>query len=119
MTALHALSAALSLHDDPPSPPSDEFQFESEYVKSLLRERTPSPIVHKPATIGNTARDAGGKENLDRWKTPVTTGASTGRTVLGQRDLNSAFNRSTGAMGFTGDTNTPAIKLSSSYKCFC
>jgi hypothetical protein len=115
MTALHRLSAsALAIHNDPPSPPSDDFEFESEYVKSLLKQRTPSPIVAKP---GGDANGIHGKENLDRWRTPVTIGAHAGRSVLGQRDMNSTFNRSASVMSFTGD-NTPGIKLSSSYISF-
>jgi hypothetical protein len=83
MTALQAISSALlSLHDDGDETPSDEFHFESEYVKSLLRQRTPSPIVQKSVAD---------KENVvERWRTPSTTiGASAGRTVLGARDMNS------------------------------
>ena len=112
MTALHALSTALSLHDEPPSPPSDEFEFESEYVRSLLKQRTPSPIIPKPAN-GSISTTGSGKENLDRWKTPITIGASAGRTVLAQRDMNSALTRSASVIGFA--ENTPAVKLTSSY----
>ena len=121
MTALQALSSALlSLHedDDPPSPPSDEFQFESEYMKSLLKQqRTPSPIIHKPhlPTASSTYAHMSGKENLERYRTPVTLGAQAGRTVLGQRDVNSGFNRSVSAMSFTSveEKNTPGWKSSS------
>lgn len=112
MTALQALHSALSMSDDPPS---DEFEFESEYVKSLLRQRTPSPVIVKQSSVSQSYR---GKENLDRWKTPVTIGGSAGRTILGQRDVNSSFNRSASVLGITGENNnheTPAIKLSSSY----
>lgn len=110
MTALQGLSAALAMHNDPPSPPSDDFEFESEYVKSLLKQRTPSPIVVKPTSDVNGIH---GKENLDRWRTPVTIGAHTGRSVLAQRDMNSAFTRSASVLGMAGD-NTPGLKLSSS-----
>jgi len=128
MTALQALSSALlSLHedDDPPSPPSDEFQFESEYMKSLLKQqRTPSPIIHKPLAPHPTTATTktasayphmSGKENLDRYRTPVTMGAQAGRTVLGARDVNSGFNRSVSAMSFTSveEKNTPGWKSSS------
>src|SRR5271170_5235661 len=123
MTALQALSSALlSLHeDDPPSPPSDEFQFESEYMKSLLKQqRTPSPIIHKPTHPPPTTTTTGhpqmsGKENLERYRTPVTLGAHAGRTVLGARDVNSGFNRSVSAMSFTSveEKNTPGWKSSS------
>lgn len=108
MTALQTLQSALSIHDDPPS---DEFEFESEYVKSLLRQRTPSPAIHK-GTQSYT-----GKENIERWKTPVTLGAASGRTILGQRDVNSSgFNRSASVIGIPGESHeTPAVKLSSSY----
>ena len=103
MTALQAISnALLSLHDDGDETPSDEFHFESEYVKSLLRnKRTPSPITYKPSSTTTTAD----KENalVDRWRTPVTIGAAAGRTVLGARDLNSR------------NENTPAVKPASSY----
>src|SRR5271156_391395 len=112
MTALQALASALATRDDPPSPPSDEFQFESEYVKRLLNQRTPSPIIQKHVNLPN---DIAGKENLDRWKTPVTIGAAVGRTILGQRDINSGFARSASVMAITHKTDTPDIKLSSSY----
>ena len=115
MTALQALSSALATRDDPPSPPSDEFQFESEYVKRLLSRRTPSPIVQKHANMSN---EIAGKENVDRWKTPVTIGAAVGRTILGQRDVNSGFVRSASVMAITHKTDTPDIKLSSSYDSF-
>lgn len=115
MTALHAISSALlSIHDDPPSPPSDDFQFESEYVKSLLKQRTPSPIVVKPS-VTNMSQETG-KENLDRWKTPVTIGHYSGRAVLAQRDMNSGISRSASVIGVTGE-QSPALKLSSSYFC--
>src|SRR5271154_5604042 len=123
MTALQALSSALlSLHeDDPPSPPSDEFHFESEYMKSLLKQqRTPSPIIHKPThppttTTTTTYPQMSGKENLERYRTPVTLGAQAGRTVLGARDVNSGFNRSVSAMSFTSvdEKSTPGWKSSS------
>jgi len=104
MTALQAISnALLSLHEDGDETPSDEFHFESEYVKSLLRnKRTPSPITFKPSSTTTTAD----KENalVDRWRTPVTIGATAGRTILGARDLNSR------------NENTPGVKLASSYR---
>ena len=105
MTALQAISSALlSLHDD--DSPSDEFQFESEYVKSLLKQqKTPSPITYKDYP-NNTATQISGKENLDRWRTPVTIGAHAGRTILGQRDMNSKIIE-----------NTPAIKSYSPQSC--
>jgi len=107
MTALQAISSRLlSIHDDdPPSPPSSDFQFESDYVKSLLKERrTPSPIIVKPSSYTTTSTTSSiGKENLDRWKTPVTIGAHAGRQVLGQRDLNSRVIAE----------STPGVKLSS------
>jgi hypothetical protein len=113
MTALQALSSALlSLHNnDPPSPPSsDEFQFESEYVKSLLKQRTPSPIVIKPSIANTNQPLLQEKENIDqRWKTPVTLGPQVGRTILAQRDLNRT------SISGIGE-NTPAVKLSS-YTC--
>jgi len=117
MTALQALSSALSMPDDPPS---DEFEFESEYVKSLLRQRTPSPIILKQNI---NAHSYTGKENIERWKTPVTLGASAGRTILGHRDVNSGFARSASVLGITGENNhhqheTPGVKLSSSYGNF-
>jgi hypothetical protein len=95
MTALQAISSALlSLHDD--DPPSDDFQFESEYVKSLLKQqRTPSPITHNSKI---SSQQMSGKENFDRWRTPVTIGAAAGRTVLGQRDMN------------IKNENTPSVK---------
>src|ERR1700733_3500444 len=109
MTALRALSSALSLHEDPPSPPSDDFQFESEYVKSLLKERTPSPITNPHASLRhNPSRD---KENPSRWRTPVTLGSSAGRTALAQRDMNS-LTRSQSVVGITGE-DTPVVKFSS------
>jgi hypothetical protein len=112
MTALSTLSSALAMHDDTPS---DEFEFESEYVKALLKQtRTPSPVVAK-ATI----TDYRGKENLDRWRTPVSLGVSSGRSILAQRDANVGFSRSASVMGINGENenkeNTSAVKLSSSY----
>src|SRR5579859_366316 len=119
MTALHAISNSISSRNAdsiPPSPSSSgEFQFESEYVKSLLKERTPSP-AHARIEIQ-------GKENLNRWKTPVNAssslGVSAGRTILGMKEVNS-FARSASVMGITGEGQlgqhtTPAVKLSSSY----
>jgi hypothetical protein len=104
MTALQAISSALlSLQDD--DPPSDEFQFESEYVKSLLKQKTPSPIIHKNYP-NNIATQMSGKENLDRWRTPVTIGAQAGRTILGQRDMNSKIIE-----------NTPVVKSYSPHPC--
>lgn len=105
MAALQAISSALlSLHDDDSR--SDEFQFESEYVKSLLKQqKTPSPIPHKDYP-NNTATQFSGKENLDRWRTPVTVGAQAGRTILGQRDMNSKIIE-----------NTPAVKSYSPQSC--
>lgn len=94
MTALQAISALLSLHDDDP-PSSDDFQFESEYVKSLLKQqRTPSPITHsnthKPHQEQQNNMFPGKENNLggERWRTPVTIGAASGRTALAQRDMN-------------------------------
>ena len=108
MTALQKITSAL-LTDDPPS---DDFEFESEYVRSLLRQqRTPSPIVLKN---GNNYDAVTGKENIDRWRTPVTVGANVGRTILGQRDVNSGLVRSA-----TITENTPAVTLTSSYVTLC
>ena len=121
MTALHALSSALSssLNDDPPSDPSDDFQFESEYVKSLLKQRTPSPIIPR-GSISSTSTSmsrntsAMNKENIpDRWRTPVTMGPSVGRSVLANRDINS-FIRSQSMNDTPSLKQTPAV-LSSSY----
>ena len=105
MTALQAISSALlSLHDD--DPPSDEFQFESEYVKSLLKQQnTPSPIIRKNYP-NNIPTQMSEKENFDRWRTPVTIGAQAGRTILGQRDMNSKIIE-----------NTPAVKSYSPHPC--
>jgi hypothetical protein len=95
MTALQAISSALlALQDD--DTPSDEFQFESEYVKSLLKQKTPSPIIHNYSS--NIPSQISGKENLDRWRTPVTIGAQAGRTILGQRDMNSKIIENTSAV---------------------
>jgi len=120
MTALHALSSALlSLNDDPPSDPSDDFQFESEYVKSLLKQRTPSPIIPRGSVSSTTSTSAArnnrmNKENIpDRWKTPVTMGPSVGRSVLANRDINS-FTRSQSMNETPSLKQTPAV-LSSSY----
>ena len=115
MTALRSLSSALGMHEDPPSPPSDDFQFESEYVKSLLKQRTPSPITNynSSSNIGTTTR---GKENIERWRTPVTIGAASGRTALAQRDMNSGLTRSQSVMGMASKgEDTPGVKMSSSY----
>src|SRR5438552_2631245 len=118
MTALQALASRLSLDD--PSDPSDDFQFESEYVKSLLRQRTPSPIHHRHTASTNSTsvvRDNNmNKENVlgDRWRTPVTMGASMGRSVLANRDINS-FMRSQSMDDTPGIKQaTPAV-MSSSY----
>lgn len=53
----------------------------------------------------------------------MTLGASAGRTILGQRDVNSGFARSASVLGITGESNhhqheTPGVKLSSSYRNF-
>ena len=105
----------LSLHDDSPSSPSDEFQFESEYVRSLLKQRTPSPAIVKPALNSAATTTAKGKENFDRWKTPVTIGAHVGRSVLAERDMNSGFGRSASVMGSTEEATPGAVKFTSSY----
>src|SRR5579859_4472165 len=118
MTALHAISSALmsSLSDDPPSDPSDDFQFESEYVKSLLKQRTPSPIIPRGTvpSLSTLRKGDMGKENIpDRWRTPVTMGPSVGRSVLANRDINS-FTRSQ-SMNETPSLKqtTPAVLSSS------
>lgn len=116
MTALHAISSALSsLNDDPPSDPSDDFQFESEYVKSLLKQRTPSPIIPRGTISSSVLRKSTmDKENIpDRWRTPVTMGPSVGRSVLANRDINS-FTRSQ-SMNDTPSLKqtTPAVQSSS------
>ena len=109
MTALHAISSALlSMHDD--DPPSDDFQFESEYVKSLLKQRrTPSPIIYKPHHQQQQQQqheNMSGKENIgERWRSPVTIGVTSGRTVLAQRDMNI---KTSGGSGITEDT--PVVK---------
>jgi hypothetical protein len=120
MTALHALSARMSL-EDPASDPSDDFQFESEYVKSLLKQRTPSPIHHRSSASTNSAslvRDNNmNKENgpVDRWRTPVTMGPSMGRSVLANRDMNS-FVRSQSMNDTPGIKQTTPAVMSSSYE---
>jgi hypothetical protein len=109
MTALHAISSALlSMHDDDPL--SDDFQFESEYVKSLLKQqRTPSPIIYKPHLQQQQQpqhQNMSEKENIgERWRTPVTVGATSGRTILAQRDMNI---KTGGDGGITEDT--PVVK---------
>jgi hypothetical protein len=87
--------------------PASDFEFQSEYVKSLLRQRnTPDHV-------------ASGKENVDvRWKTPATMGTRMGRSVLGERDGNVQLGRSVSVGHFEDDTPAPKVetgKLSSRY----
>jgi hypothetical protein len=125
-TALQSSAAAagLSMHnDDDPLSSDDFFEFESDYVKSLLRQhqhRIPaSPLTQKPPSAARYPH--ADKENIERAKTPQTAGTALARTVLGHRDLNSAstsLSRSASVIGVPGETSghaTPALKLSSSY----